>query len=224
MFHLERGFRRSKDPHDQERADQVAAMLRGRGEDIALPTPEIRVRRPLTSEEREALKREGLTAVYSLTGETIADQKEKGRKFCQITESDNNTLLAVRSLMGDVAVDPRPDKFLLPESNVTLDQQLEMVAEYSHKLQRKLRTDTVEAIIGQAPDYTELLFAHFDAIGERLLGEKYGYNYARTQTPTVGSDVAHVGDFSAGNGPGVYNLHRDDGRAYVFAVPLVVPK
>lgn len=225
MFHLERELRRSKDPHDQERADQVAIMLKGRGKDIALPVAEARVRRPLSSEEREALAKEGLTAVYSLTGETIADQREKGRKFWYVAESDNNSLVAVRSLQGDVAVDPRSNKFFLPKSNnLTLDQQLEMVAEFSHKLQRRLKTDSVEAILGQAPDYTELAFLHLDATGERLFGEKYDYNYTRTVTPTVGSHVAVVGRFDADRGLVVYRWGRDDGDGLVFAVPLVVPK
>ncbi len=193
--------------------------------DVPLPSPESRVRRPLNDEEKEALSREGLTVVYPLTGETIADQREKVRKFWYIAESDNNSLLAVRSLQGDVAVDPRPNKFFLPKSNnLTLDQQLEMVAEFSHKLQRRLKTDSVEAILGQAPDYTELAFTHLDVTSERLFGEKYDYNYARTQTPTVGSSVAIVGDFSADFGLRVNYLRRDDGNDYVFAVPLVVAK
>lgn len=225
MFHLERGLRKSKDPRDQERADTVAAMLKDRGEDIALPQSELRTRRPLTAEEKEALRREGLTAVYPLTEETIADQRKKGRKFWYVTGSDNNSLLIVRSLIGDVAVDPRPDKFFLPKSNkLTLDRQLEMVSEFSYKLQRKLKTDSIEAILGQAPDYTELAFAHLDAVGERFFGQNYGYNYARTQTPTVGSSVANVGSFGAGGGLVVRGLHRGYGLVSVFAVPLVVAK
>lgn len=193
--------------------------------DVPLPTPEQRVRRAFTEEEKKALAKEGITAVYPLTGETIADQREKGRKFWYIAESDNNSLVAVHSLRGDVAIDPRPNKFFLPKSNnLTLDQQMEMVAEFSHKLQRRLKTDSVEAIMGQAPDYTELAFSHLDATSERLFGEKYDYNYARTQTPTVGSSVARVGDFSVGDGLGVSSWRRGGGSGRVFAVPLVVPK
>lgn len=225
MFHLERELRRFKDPHDEERADQIAVMLKGRGKDIALPVAESRIRRPLSTEEKEVLAKEGLTAVYPLTGESIADQKEKGRNFWYIVQSDNNSLVTLRSMIGDVAVDPRPDKFLLAKSNkLTLDQQLEMVAEFSHKLQRRLKTDSVEAILGQAPDYTELVFAHLDKTGQRFFGEKYSYNYARTQTPTVGSNVADVGGFDADNGLGVDGWRRGGGNGGVFAVPLVVSK
>ncbi len=220
---------KAKDPKAEAQAMALASTLKAFKmdgfKDVPLPTPETRIRRPFSSEEREVLAKEGLSAVYPLTGETIADQREKGRKFWYVAESDNNSLLAVRSLQGDVAVDPRPNKFFLPKSNnLTLDQQLEMVAEFSHKLQRKLKTDSVEAILGQAPDYTELAFTHLDATSERLFGEKYDYNYTRTVTPTVGRDVAGVGDFSADDGLDVHFWNRDDGDDHVFAVPLVVAK
>lgn len=204
-------------------ADGVKSLHTLYGKDIPLPAVESRVRRPFTDEEKEALRREGLTAIYPLTGETIADQKEKGRKFWYITSSDNNSLLAVRSLMGDIAVDPRPNKFFLPKSNnLTLDQQLEMVAEYSYTLQRKLTTDSIEAILGQAPDYSALSFAHLDATEERLFGKNYGFNYTRTQTPVGESSVAVVGYFGGDDGLYVFNLRRGAGRSDVWAAPLVV--
>ena len=88
------------------------------------------MRRPFTGEEIEVLWKEGLTGIYPLTGETIADQKKKGSKFWIIVDSDHKSLLTVRSLIGEVAVNPRPRKFFLPKSNnLTLDEQLEMVAE-----------------------------------------------------------------------------------------------
>ena len=225
MFHLERELRRTNDPHDEERADQIAVMLKGRGKDVSLPVAESRVRRPFSSEEKEVLAKEGLTAVYPFTGKTIADQIEEGRKFRYMASSDNNSLVAVRSIIGDVTVDPRPNKFFLPKSNnSTLDQLLEMVAEYSYKLQRMLKTDSVEAILGEAPDYTEIAFAHLDKTGERFFGEKYDYNYAGTKTPTVGRHVASVGHFVVDYGLGVVDWDRGHGDGGVFAVPLVVAK
>lgn len=128
-------------------------------------------------------------------------------------------------MFSEIAIDPRPEKFFLPKSNnSTLDQQLEMIAEHSRKLQRKLKTQTVEAIMGEAPDYTQLAFTRLDATGERLFGEKYGYNYARTKTPTVGSRVAFVGSFDADRGLYVFYWSRGRGRSRVFASPPVVPK
>lgn len=193
---------RTGDPEDRLFARVVGDRLTRRGRDIPL-SGEYQVLRPFSKEEKEALKREGLSAVYPLTGETIAGQKEKGRKFWHITESGDNSVLAVRSLIGDVAIDPRPDTFFLPKSNnLTLNQQLELTAEYSYKLQRKLQTDAIEAILGQAPDYTALAFAHLDATDERLFGENYGFRYTRTQTPWGESRVARRGHFRA-----VYGLY-----------------
>lgn len=194
-------------------------------QDVPLPTPEQRVRRAFTEDEMKALVKEGITAIYPLTGETIEQQKDSGRKFWYVADSENASMLVLPSLRGDIAVDPRPDKFFLAKSNSkTLDEQVEMIAEYSHKLQRKLKTDSVEAIIGQAPDYTSLAFTHLDTTGERLFGENYGYNYARTLTPTFERDVALVGHFYADSGLFVGSLGRDDRDGSVFAVPLVVPK
>lgn len=206
-------------------ADGVKSLHTLYGKDIPLPTSESDARRLLSDELKEALKREGITAVYSLTGETIADQKENGKKFWRITESGDNSVLAVRSLIGDVAIDPRPNTFFLPKSNnLTLNQQLELTAEYSYKLQRKLQTDAVEAILGQAPDYTALAFAHLDATDERLFGKNYGFRYTRTQTPVGRSGVAVVGVFSADGGLDVNDWRRGDGSDSIWAVPLVVPK
>ncbi len=186
---------------------------------------EVRIRRPFTDEEKEALKKLRLTAVYSLTGETIFDQIEKGRMFWRLAGSDNSNLPTLRSFQGDVAVDTRPDKFYLPKSNyLALDEQLEMIEEYSHNLQRRLKTTSIEAILGQAPDYTALAFAHRDATGKRLFGYKYSSNYTRTQTPTIGSSFANVGNYSAVMGLDVYDWDKNYGDIRIYAVPLIVAK
>lgn len=202
------------------------AIERGMYGDVPLSSNERQgVIKSFSKEEEEALKREGLKAIYTLTGETIQTQKDAGRKFWYIAPSDGGRLLVLRSRFSQVAIDPRPDKFFLPKSNnISLDNQLEMIAEYSRKLQKRLGIQTIEAIMGEAPDYTQLAFAHLDATSERLFGEKYDYNFTRTKTPTVGSDVALVGDFNADYGLIVSGWHRGRGDDDVFASPLVVPK
>ena len=124
-------------------------------------------------------------------------------------------------MASEVAI--KPDALFIPKSNnKTLRQQEGMVAKFSTDLSKKVKG--VEAIIGEAPDYVELAFAHLDATGDRLFGEKYDYNYARTKTPTVGSSVALVGHFNAVDGLVVNHWHRGLGSSDVFASPLVVPK
>lgn len=198
---------------------------KAREKQISVQNVEARIRRPFTDEEKEALKKVRLTAIYSLTGETIVDQIEKGRKFWHVAGSINSSLLTLRSFQGDVAVDLRPNKFYLPKSNyLALDEQLEMVDEYSHDLQRKLRTSSIEAILGQAPDYTELVFAYRDATGKRLFGYKYNFSYTRTQTSTAGSSFANVGNYGAVMGLDVYDWDKDYGDVSIYAVPLIVAK
>lgn len=231
MEWLEGELQKTGDRQDELFARQIATIREFRG-DIPLPstsveTPkqESRVRGPISKEILEALVREGLTAAYSLTGESIADQQASGRKFWHIASSENGSLIQVPSITGDVVVDPRPNKFFLPRSNnLTLDQQLERIAEWSYKLQRRIGADAVEAVMGEAPDYSALTFAHFDATGERFFGQRYGFNYARTKTPTVGRRVAGVGSFFADLGLLVVDWGRGLGDDDVHAVPLVVAK
>lgn len=195
-------------------------------QDVPLPQTEVSGKiKSFTDEEKKALAKEGLKVIYSLNGETIHDQKLAGRPFWYIAESESGSLQEVHAMFSEIAIDPRPEKFFLPKSNnSTLDQQLEMIAEHSHKLQRKLRTESVVAIMGEAPNYTQLAFAHLDATGVRLFGKDYGFNYARTITPTVGTRVARVGRFGADRGLRVDRWIRGGGHDRVFASPLVVPK
>lgn len=222
---LRESLRRTNDPADRARAAVVDGMLRDRGADIPLPSNERQGGiKSFSKEEEKALKTEG-KAIYTLTGETIQDQKDAGRKFWYITPSEGGKLLVLHSRLSQVAFDPRPNKFFLPKSNNhTLDEQLEMITEYSYRLQKRLGIQTIEAIMGEAPDYTQLAFTHLDATGERLFGEKYDLYFARTKTSTVGSDVADVGGFSADHGLRVDRWHRGSGDDDGFASPLVVPK
>lgn len=178
-----------------------------------------------TKEDKKFLKKEGISVIYALNGQTIHGQEHAGRPFWFIASSEGGSLLDVHAKYSEVAIDTNPNKFFLPKSNnATLSQQLEMIAEHSYKLQRRLGATTIEAIMGEAPDYTQLAFGNLDATGERLFGEKYNYNYARTKTPTVGTRVAFVGYFDATDGLLVDDWDRGDGRSCVFASPLVVPK
>ena len=170
-------------------------------------------------EARQALENQGYF-VYELTGQSIRSLREAGGRFWSDWHKDNPEFEALTSRVSEVAFNP--SELFLPDSNrKPLSQQEEMVAGYSKELARKI--SGVEAVIGEAPEYAELYFTHFRATGEHLFGEKYGYNYARTKTSTVGSSVAFVGDVRPVYGLSVYDLHRDYPDDGVFAAPLVVP-
>ncbi len=226
MQHLERELRATNDPRDKERADVVSAMHKARGNDITLPqsskeTVPVEVRR-FSDEAREALTKEGYV-IYALSGQSIRSLREQGRKFWSTWHKDGQyeEFETKGSMHSEVAISP--DALFIPDSNdKTLKQQENAIAKFSKELTKKIKG--VEAVMGEAPDYVELAFAHLDATGDRLFGEKYDYNYARTKTPTVGSRVAGVGYFLAADGLLVGDWDRALGARRVFASPLVVPK
>lgn len=208
-------------PGDKIAANTVRSLREHRNKDILLSSDQAS---SISPELQEALKHEGLTAIYDLNGSTIAQQKAEGSKFWYITPADNNGVLRVPSLVGAVAFDPRPNKFFLPKSDrLTLAEQLEMTAEYSDKLQRKLGTKEIMAVLHEAPTYSAIAFAHIGRTGQRLFGENYGFNYTRTVTGLGGSGVAIVGRFDAGHGLHVHDWDRVDRYYCVWAAPLVVP-
>jgi len=185
-------------------------------EDVELQAPETREEGTFTSEQTRLLEEEGYQ-IYTLTGESIATLKAKGFKFWSTWHEQNPQFETLQSRVGQVAIKTDPDEFFIPDSNnKTLDKQLEMVEEQNKALSQRI--SGVKAILGEAADYIELAFQN-----NELFGEKYDYNYTRTQTPTVGSHVATVGDFNPDNGLSVNYWHRAHGHDFVWASPLVVP-
>ncbi|OGK17836.1 hypothetical protein A3G67_02820 [Candidatus Roizmanbacteria bacterium RIFCSPLOWO2_12_FULL_40_12] len=176
---------------------------------VEMPSPELRAK----------LEQAGFTAIYPLTKQSIKTLRDEGKPFWSTWHNEYPELEALPSRGTWVAINP--DQLFLPDSNrKTLKEQEQMVKKFS----KDLKIDGVEAVIGEMPDYTELAFTHFDATGERLFGKNYSYNYARTKTPTSGSDVAVVGNFGADGGLVVSGWYRVRGDDHVFASPLVVPK
>ena len=176
--------------------------------------------RRFTDEAREALAKEGYV-VRELTGQSIASERAKGSRFWSTWHRDYPQFEALTSMQSEVAV--KPGKLFLPRSNnKTLIQQEEMIGGFSQRLGETV--PGVDAIMGEAPDYVDLVFAHLGVTGEYLFGKKDGFNYARTKTPTVGTRVAYVGRAGPGRGLDVGGWYRGHGNSYVFAAPLVVPK
>lgn len=216
-----------------EPAAQMGRTLLNLYGDVALPTPTsdlsqspanqkevtpIEVRK-FTDEAREALAKEGYV-IDGLTGQSIASLRLAGRKFWTTWHQEHPQFEALASMQSEVAINP--GKLWLPKSNnKTLAQQEQMINKFSEDLSKKI--PGVEAIMGGMADYTDLAFAHLDQTGDYLFGEKNGYDYVRTNTPTVGTLVAIVGDFSPSDGLGVGHWDRGRGNGPVFAAPLVVP-
>lgn len=172
------------------------------------------------SSQTRALEKEGYL-VYELSGQSIRSFKEAGRPFQSTWHKDYPHLENLTSSKTEFAIDPQ--KLVLPKSNnKTLKEQEEMVREFSLRLARKI--PGVEAIIGESPDYVELVFLHLDKTGQRLFGEKYDYSFTRTKTPVDSSSIA-VGNFQAEYGLEVFRCRSDeDRRVGVWIAPLVVPK
>lgn len=192
-----------------------------------LQTPETPIEiKSFSKETKEALGKEGYV-IHSLTGQSIKSLRDAGRKFWSTWHNKYPDFEALGSIPSEVAVNPS-NLFLPKSNNKTLAQQEEMVEKFSEEIGKKVQG--VKAIIGEAPDYVELAFAHLDATKDYLFGAKYNYNYARTKTPTNGSFVAYVGGLHAGRGfffqpvgLGVGYWSVDGGLGVIYAAPLVVP-
>jgi hypothetical protein len=64
-----------------------------------------------------------------------------------------------------------------------------------------------------------------DRTKEYLFDAKDNYNFARTNTPTNGVDVAIVDECQAADGGLSFeDWHRDYGHERIYAAPLVVPE
>jgi len=188
----------------------------------SLKSSETFVLQPFTDKEKKALTKDGYL-IYPFILETIQTQKEAGKPFWYVVDAESE-LKIVPSMVGEVAFNPSPERFFIPKSNnKTLEKQEEMIKKYGQDLRRKLNLpDYIQAVMGDAPDYTQLAFTHLKKTGEYLFGTKYGFNYARTKTPTSGSCVANVGYFGADYGLDVGDWHRVRGHVLLFVVPLVV--
>lgn len=209
----------------RDRSRLESALSELRGEKKPQTPPKIEVSAPaerkleivrFTPETRETLEQRGYL-VHELTSQSIKTLRDAGRPFWSSWHKDYPQFEALESRSSEVAINPQ--ELFIPDSNrKTYKQQLAMVEEFSEAL----KVQGAEAILGEMPDYVELAFTHLDATGDRLFGEKYGYNYTRTNTK-LGRSVAGVGFFYRDDGLSV-DRWRPYGRSgRLFAAPLVVP-
>ena len=172
-----------------------------------------------SKEQKNGLARLGYEYFYPLTRQTIADLRDSGNRFWTDWHK-GDAFEQIASMGTEVALNPRA-LFLANSNGKDLTQQVSMIAKFSRALGKEV--SGVKAVMGEAPDYSALAFAHKRATGSRLFGSEYDFDYARTKTPTSGSSVAIVGYFD-GNGLRVSSLGRGDDHDDVWAVPLVVPQ
>lgn len=197
---------------------QIARQL-GAPESFSIEQP-VGIRK-FSDQTKDVLKQEGYL-VYPLTGQSIRSLREAGKPFWSTWHRDYPDFENLPSRLSEVAINPDPKKFFLPKSNSkTLTEQEEMIKDYSKQLAKRLVS--VKAVLGEAPDYVELAFAHLDATGEYLFGEKYSYDYTRTKTLTAEARVACVGGFVAADGLSIDRWRPDDSISGLWSVPLVVP-
>lgn len=181
------------------------------------PLPQIEYFSP---EARDELEDRGFI-IYSLTCRSIRSLKAMGYEFGMDWHERYADLETLPSRNSEVAFNPA--MLFLPRSNKkTLVRQRAMIAKYSTELAREV--PDVEAVMGEAPDYAELAFIHFDRSHYHLFGSIYGLGWART--------VTRVGSMGKGV---VVGRFLDDGRLFVdkeypdekgdsiWAVPLIVP-
>lgn len=175
--------------------------------------------RRFSEEARKALEGQGYI-VYELFGKSIAQLRSEGNPFSSTWHNDYPNFEAIAAGATEAALNPK-NLFLKKSNRKTPFEHEEMVAYFSQKLAKKI--PGVRAIIGEASQYAELAFSHYKATGVRLFGEKYNYDYVRTKTPGVGSDVAYVGRFGNGGLGVVSRWYASVGHGYLWAAPLVVP-
>lgn len=171
-----------------------------------------------SKEQKRGLARLGYKYFYPLTGQSIKDLRDSGSSFWSIWHN-GDAFEKVASMSTEVALNPQT-LFLVNSNRKDTSKQLAMIAKFSKALGKEV--SGVKAVMGEVSDYSTLAFAHERATGKRLFGSDYGYDYARTKTPTSGSLVAMVG--FRGGGFGVLPFDRDLGDVFIWAVPLVVPQ
>lgn len=170
-----------------------------------------------SDEARRAFVQKDLTAI-PLTGQSVRGYKELGKRFRSAWHDTRPEFELLPSRRSEVAF--IPGLFLPGSNNKTLEQQKQMVEEYSEELKKEI--EGVEAIIGTAPDYIELALRYQEETGEYLFGKNYGGSYTRTTTQVYENLFACVGEFQVA-GLTILNRNPGDGFTQVSVAPLIVP-
>lgn len=164
---------------------EMARVLREQYGDIPLfyeaDEKAIKIKK-FTDKQKEALIERNFTAVYLLSGQSIKSLREAGRKFSKRCRSYPD-VENLTSRLSEVAINP--NQLFLPGSDRKIfEEQIRILQDFSFALSKgRNRIQGVDAILGTASDYAELVFLHLDKTGEYLFGSEYG-NVTRTATIT----------------------------------------
>ncbi len=177
-------------------------------------------------EAREALAKKGFL-IYSLKGKSIKQLINEGEQFVSSWHQTYPDFEEKTTEVREVAIDPNKP-FLWDSSGRTIGRQEAMIREYSGDLSRQI--GGVMAVIGEAPEYAEVAFAHLKATQERLFGKKNGFNYARTKTlfgyDFQGKEGYATSKFAVVGCFGEDGLMIDDEPSrleHSYVAPLIVP-
>lgn len=163
--------------------------------------------RAWSTEEKRALVEDG-AVIYPSTETTIRTQRLGGQPFWYVVKAfqlkGKNRLLDYPSRLTEVAIYPYPDRFLVAKSiKEKVPAQREILFENLLEVQRRLGLENLAQTLPEAAEATEIIFRHFHATGERILGMNYKDRWMRTATPTeevsdsyMGVHVAHVGEWA----------------------------
>jgi len=189
------------------------------GKDVPLPGKETTKIIKFTDRQKEQLKNKGYL-IYPLYGQTLASLRIDEHTFSSKWH-EGKAIERLAALKTEVAIDPN-NLFLKDSDRRNLWDQKAMVSKFAGEIGRVIRG--VTAILGGAPDYAELAFAHLAATGVRLFGDEYHRNVTRTTTPVDSEAVVCVGPFDAKKGLRIESWEPVEREAdYLWAAPLVVP-
>lgn len=164
--------------------------------------------------------------VYEPFDTSIAKLLTEGRRFWFIP-SQQEEFLNLTSRPTQVAIFPDRRQFYVPGSNdLSLPRQIEALRvdmEEVIKNNNRMGIGGVEGIIGDVATHCGLVFKHLDTTGVRLHGRDYGFRYGRTDTPTVETRVAAVGNFSELSGLYIFHWPVNRDLQSIWVVRLLLP-
>lgn len=202
--------------------DQAKVLLAHYGD---VPSPSGTVTRFTNGALKDIERNHG--AVFDPLETSLARLVSARKPFNYIVHQYSDEFMNVTSRPSQVVIFPEPEKFYVPESNnlSLADQRSLQAVDTQEILKKKWGIGGVEEVIDNVATHSGLFFAHFAKTGGkvRLHGEDYGFRFARTETPTVGSRVASVGHFHADDGLFVGHWCAGYGANDLWAVRLGVP-
>lgn len=187
-----------------------------------------------TIDETEALKNQEFR-IYSFGGENILQQQARIKGFdpymFSIYIEKYPDLTHMPATPTQIALATDHQRCLILESaNQPIEIQQDMVRDYSIDLQERTGLQTIEAFIGELPDYTGIILIHSQGKtvarlkGEHLLSPaRYGRQGSfmiRTNTQFGSKGYVNVGSTNEGL---KIEFGSDRGKSNLFAMPLVRP-